>query len=101
MTATWGPREQILYLRYSNRTCGAKQKLQTVSIDSCGQRRRPADLCGGRCLVVAGANAVIHAEFEASTEMIQQSLERLQVPAASITAYIEEVRQRRYREASA
>lgn len=46
----------------------------------------------------AGAAAVIHGEFEAGTEMIRQSLDRLGVPDKDVDTYIENVRQRRYRE---
>jgi Kef-type K+ transport system, predicted NAD-binding component len=45
----------------------------------------------------AGADAVIHAEFEASTEMIRQGLDRLGLPDPEVDAYIEKVRQHRYR----
>ncbi len=45
----------------------------------------------------AGAEGVVHAEFEAGTEMIRQSLERLGVTGTEAGAYIEEVRQNRYR----
>lgn len=45
----------------------------------------------------AGADAVIHAEFEAGTEMIRQGLDRLGVPDAEVDGYIESVRQHRYR----
>jgi len=46
----------------------------------------------------AGADAVIHAEFEAGTEMIRQGLDRLGVPDTEVDRYIDEVRQHRYRE---
>lgn len=45
----------------------------------------------------AGADAVIHAEFEAGTEMIRQALDRLGFPDPEVDAYIEGVRQHRYR----
>jgi hypothetical protein len=45
----------------------------------------------------AGADAVIHAEFEAGTEMIRQGLDRLGFPDPEVDAYIEQVRQHRYR----
>jgi CPA2 family monovalent cation:H+ antiporter-2 len=45
----------------------------------------------------AGADAVIHAEFEAGTEMIRQALDRLGFPDPEVDAYIEAVRQHRYR----
>ncbi|HVK02673.1 MAG TPA: cation:proton antiporter, partial [Armatimonadaceae bacterium] len=46
----------------------------------------------------AGADAVIHAEFEAGTEMIRQGLDRLGIPDTEVDAYIEDVRQHRYRQ---
>jgi len=46
----------------------------------------------------AGAEAVIHAEFEAGTEMIRQGLDRLGLPDPEVDAYIESVRQQRYRQ---
>lgn len=46
----------------------------------------------------AGADAVIHAEFEAGTEMIRQSLDRLGFADPDVDTYIEEVRQHRYRQ---
>lgn len=46
----------------------------------------------------AGADAVIHAEFEAGTEMIRQGLDRLGFPDPEVDAYIERVRQHRYRQ---
>lgn len=49
----------------------------------------------------AGAEAVIHAEFEAGTEMIRQGLDRLGFPDPEVDIYIESVRQQRYREAAA
>lgn len=45
----------------------------------------------------AGADAVIHAEFEAATEIIRQGLHRLDVSDDEIDTYLEFVRQRRYR----
>ena len=45
----------------------------------------------------AGADAVIHAEFEAGTEMIRQGLDRLGFGDREVDNYIEEVRQHRYR----
>jgi CPA2 family monovalent cation:H+ antiporter-2 len=46
----------------------------------------------------AGADAVVHAEFEAGTEMIRQGLDRLGFPDAEVDAYIEGVRQHKYRD---
>jgi CPA2 family monovalent cation:H+ antiporter-2 len=46
----------------------------------------------------AGADAVIHAEFEAGTEMIRQGLDRLGLADAEVDAYIDNVRQHRYRQ---
>jgi CPA2 family monovalent cation:H+ antiporter-2 len=46
----------------------------------------------------AGADAVIHAEFEAGTEMIRQGLDRLGFADTEVDAYINEVRLHRYRE---
>jgi CPA2 family monovalent cation:H+ antiporter-2 len=46
----------------------------------------------------AGADAVIHAEFEAGTEMIRQGLDRLGFVDAEVDNYINQVRQHRYRE---
>jgi CPA2 family monovalent cation:H+ antiporter-2 len=46
----------------------------------------------------AGADTVIHAEFEASTEMIRQGLEHLGFPDTEVGTYLDEVRQHRYRE---
>lgn len=45
----------------------------------------------------AGADAVIHAEFEAGTEMIRQTLDRLGFPDPEVGDYIHHVRLRRYR----
>lgn len=45
----------------------------------------------------AGADAVVQAEFEAGTEMIRQSLDRLGFADQEVDAYIEGVRQERYR----
>jgi CPA2 family monovalent cation:H+ antiporter-2 len=45
----------------------------------------------------AGADAVIHAEFEASTEMIRQGLDRLGIPDPEVDDYLERVRNARYR----
>lgn len=45
----------------------------------------------------AGADAVIHAEFEAGTEMIRQGLDRLGFPDPEVDTYIDFVRQHRYR----
>lgn len=45
----------------------------------------------------AGADSVIHAEFEAGTEMIRQCLDRLGFPTHEVEAYIHAVRQHRYR----
>lgn len=47
---------------------------------------------------LAGADAVIHAEFEAGTEMIRQGLSRLGISNANLDTYIEKERQHRYRE---
>jgi hypothetical protein len=41
---------------------------------------------------------VIHAEFEAGTEMIRQGLDRLGFVDAEVDEYINEVRLHRYRE---
>ena len=46
----------------------------------------------------AGADAVIHAEFEAGTEMIRQGLDRLGIPDPAVDTYLEQVRQHRYRQ---
>lgn len=46
----------------------------------------------------AGAEAVIHAEFEAGTEMIRQSLDLLGFNTSVVDTYVEEVRQHRYRQ---
>ena len=48
----------------------------------------------------AGAEAVIHAEFEAGTEIIRQGLDRLGIPDWDVDAYLGRVREVRYREAS-
>jgi monovalent cation:H+ antiporter-2, CPA2 family len=48
----------------------------------------------------AGADAVIHAEFEAGVEMIRQGLDRLGVPDPHVDAYLEGVRQHRYRQSA-
>ncbi|BDI32139.1 hypothetical protein CCAX7_41900 [Capsulimonas corticalis] len=45
----------------------------------------------------AGADAVIHAEFEAGTEMIRQSLSRLDLSDTKVQEYIDGVREHRYR----
>ncbi|MCW3060467.1 MAG: sodium/hydrogen exchanger [Capsulimonas sp.] len=45
----------------------------------------------------AGADDVIHAEFEAGTEMIRQSLSRLELSDSTVQEYIDGVRQHRYR----
>jgi CPA2 family monovalent cation:H+ antiporter-2 len=45
----------------------------------------------------AGADAVIHAEFEAGTEMIRQTLDRLGFPDPEVDEYILNVRLLRYR----
>jgi CPA2 family monovalent cation:H+ antiporter-2 len=47
----------------------------------------------------AGADAVVHAEFEAGTEVIRQGLDRLGFPDPTVDAYIETVREKRYRHA--
>lgn len=44
----------------------------------------------------AGANDVIHAEFEASTELIRQSLRQLGVSEAVTREYCEDIRRERY-----
>jgi CPA2 family monovalent cation:H+ antiporter-2 len=49
----------------------------------------------------AGADAVIHAEFEAGTEMIRQGLDRLGFGDAEVDTYLDEVRSHRYREEGA
>ena len=41
---------------------------------------------------------MIHAEFEAATEMIRHGLDRLEIPGPEIDAYLEEIRQLRYRQ---
>jgi CPA2 family monovalent cation:H+ antiporter-2 len=46
----------------------------------------------------AGADAVIHAEFEAGTEMIRQGLDRLGFADGEVDTYIDQVRLHRYRE---
>ncbi|MBW3623445.1 MAG: cation:proton antiporter [Armatimonadetes bacterium] len=46
----------------------------------------------------AGADMVIHAEFEAGVVMIQQSLNRLGVGEKEVTKYIDKFRQFRYRQ---
>jgi len=46
----------------------------------------------------AGADAVIHAEFEAGTEMIRQTLDRIGFPDPTVDRYLEDVRQHRYRQ---
>ncbi len=46
----------------------------------------------------AGADAVIHAEFEAGTEMIRQGLDRLGFPDSEVETYLDRVRLHRYRE---
>lgn len=51
-------------------------------------------------LRAAGADAVVHAEFEAGTEMIRQGLSHLDVGDIEIAAYIDLVRQDRYRRES-
>jgi CPA2 family monovalent cation:H+ antiporter-2 len=48
----------------------------------------------------AGADAVIHAEFEAGVEMIRQGLDRLGIPDPRVDAYLEGVRQHRYRQSA-
>lgn len=45
----------------------------------------------------AGAEAVIHAEFEAGMEMIRQGLDRLGFKDARVDEYLETLRQERYR----
>ncbi|HTE20601.1 MAG TPA: cation:proton antiporter [Armatimonadota bacterium] len=49
----------------------------------------------------AGADAVIHEEFEAGTEMIRQGLDRLGFPDRQVDTYLEGIRQVRYRQAGA
>lgn len=46
----------------------------------------------------AGADVVIHGEFEAGAEMIRQSLDRLGLSLEEVDSYVEEVRAQRYRE---
>jgi CPA2 family monovalent cation:H+ antiporter-2 len=46
----------------------------------------------------AGADSVIHAQFEAGVEVIRQGLDFLRFPDDEVDAYIEGVRQYRYRE---
>ncbi|MBC8136858.1 MAG: cation:proton antiporter [Fibrella sp.] len=46
----------------------------------------------------AGADAVIHAEFEAGTEMIRQGLDRLGFADKEVETYLDGVRSHRYRE---
>ena len=46
----------------------------------------------------AGADAVVHAEFEAGTEVIRQGLDRLGLPDPVVDAYIKTVREKRYRQ---
>ena len=48
----------------------------------------------------SGADAVVHAEFEAGAEMIRQTLDCLGFPDPEVDGYIEEVRQHRYRNES-
>lgn len=45
----------------------------------------------------AGATTVIHAEFEAGSEMVRQGLERLGVGEKAIHTYLDAIRERRYR----
>jgi CPA2 family monovalent cation:H+ antiporter-2 len=45
----------------------------------------------------AGADAVVHAEFEAGTELIRQGLDRLGFRDQEVDTYIEKVREQRYR----
>jgi predicted solute-binding protein len=45
----------------------------------------------------AGADTVVHAEFEAGAEMIRQGLERLNFPLADVEQYLHRLRLRRYR----
>ncbi len=46
----------------------------------------------------AGADTVIHADFEASTEMIRQGLQRQKIFPNEITDYLDAVREYRYRQ---
>jgi hypothetical protein len=46
----------------------------------------------------AGADAVVHAEFEAGAEMIRQTLDCLGFPDPEVDGYIDGVRQHRYRQ---
>jgi CPA2 family monovalent cation:H+ antiporter-2 len=46
----------------------------------------------------AGADAIVHAEFEAGAEMIRQTLDCLGFPDREVDGYIEQVRQHRYRQ---
>lgn len=47
-------------------------------------------------MVRAGADAVIHAEFEAGAQMVRETLARLAVPPVSIDEYIRKLREERY-----
>lgn len=49
-------------------------------------------------LRTAGADAVIHGEFEAATEVIRQSLDQLGFADRRVDTYLHDVRQARYRE---
>jgi CPA2 family monovalent cation:H+ antiporter-2 len=49
----------------------------------------------------AGADAVIHAEFEAGTEIIRQALDRLGFAGLEVNAYIERIREYHYRQEEA
>jgi CPA2 family monovalent cation:H+ antiporter-2 len=49
----------------------------------------------------AGADMVFYAEFEAATTIIRHTLARLKIPAGEIEAYIDHIRQERYREEGA
>jgi monovalent cation:H+ antiporter-2, CPA2 family len=46
----------------------------------------------------AGADVVVHGEFESGAEMIRQCLHRMGVPERAVRQYLEDVRQHRYRE---
>lgn len=46
----------------------------------------------------AGASQVIHGEFEAGVEVIQQTLDHLELPMETVDVYLDAIRQHRYRE---
>lgn len=49
----------------------------------------------------AGADMVFYAEFDAATTIIRQALARLEIPREEIDAYVDRVREERYREEAA